>query len=184
MKTEFPVGALIREDHREMRRLFTELENRQSRPLAAPMLLTLLAAHSRAEESEVYPALRRHAGAADVVAHSQHEHAEADRLVEQLAQEDLDDDDFDRTLKSLVDAVNHHIEEEEESVLTEAGKLPLAKQHALGAAFAATRSAMLTSLSDPLTRRQLEQQGRNEGISGIRSMSRSELTDAVTADPS
>lgn len=184
MKTEFPVGALIREDHREMRRLFTELESRQSRPLAAPSLLALLAAHSRAEESEVYPALRRDTGAVGAVAHSQHEHAEADRLVEQLVQEDLDDDGFDRTLKSLIEAVVHHIEEEEESVLTEADKLPIEQQHALGAAFAAARSAVLTSISDPLTRRQLEQQGRNEGISGIRTMTRTELTDAVTADPS
>lgn len=51
MKTEFPVGDLIRNEHRELRRLFTELENRQGRPLAA---------------------------------RSQHGHAEADRLVEQL----------------------------------------------------------------------------------------------------
>lgn len=184
MQTTFPVGDLIRDDHREMRRLFTELESRQSRPLAAPMLLALLAAHSRAEESEVYPALRRNIDAVGAVAHSQHEHAEADRLVEELVREDLDDAGFHRTLTSLVEAVNHHIAEEEESVLTEADKLPIEQQHALGAAFTAARSAALTSLSDPLTRRQLEQQGRNEGLRGVRSMSRNELTDAVTADPS
>ena len=100
MQTTFPVGDLIRDDHREMRRLFTELESRQSRPLAAPMLLALLAAHSRAEESEVYPALRRDTDAVDAVAHSQHEHAEADRLVEELVREDLDDAGFDRTPSS------------------------------------------------------------------------------------
>lgn len=184
MNTKFPVGDLIREDHREMRRLFAELQSTQSRLLVAPVLLALLAAHSRAEESEVYPVLRRDAGAEDVVAHSQHEHAEADRLVERLVEADLADSDFDRILKSLVEAVNHHIEEEEESVLTEADKLPLEQQRALGMAFAAARSAVLTSISDPLTRRQLEQQGRNEGIGGIRTMTRGELTDAVTADPS
>lgn len=184
MNTEFPVGELIREDHREMRRLFNKLENRPSRPLAAPMLLALLAAHSRAEESEVYPALRRDTGALDEVAHSQHEHAEADRLVEQLVNEDLDDDAFDRTLKSLVEAVNHHIEEEEETVLTEADKLPIDEQKSVGSAFALARSATLISVSESLTRQQLEQQGRNEGLSGIRSMTRTQLTSAVTKDPS
>ncbi|MEO8107169.1 MAG: hemerythrin domain-containing protein [Actinomycetes bacterium] len=182
MHTEFPVSELIRDDHREMRRLFGELQNPRLRPLAAPTLLALLAAHSRAEETEVYPKLRHEAG--DAVAHSQHEHAEADRLVERLVKHNLNEDEFEHTLKSLVEAVNHHIEEEENTVLTEADKLPASEQRVLGSAFTEARSKILTSIADPLTRTQLEQQARNEGLQSTRSMTRDDLVGAVTEDPS
>lgn len=184
MKTTVPVSELIRDDHEGMRRLFADLESRERRPLAAPMLLALLAAHSRAEESEVYPALRNGSDDDEAVAHSQEEHAEADRLVERLVQADLDDDEFDRTLRSLVKAVEHHIEEEEATVLSIADELPADDQRKLGAAFAAARSAALTSISDHLTRSQLEQQARNQGTSGIRSMTREQLKQVVTANES
>lgn len=184
MRTAVPVSTLIRDDHEQMRRLFEDLEVREHRPLAAPVLLALLAAHSRAEEAEVYPALRNGSDDNEAVAHSQEEHAEADRLVERLVQADLDDDEFDRTLRSLVKAVNHHIEEEESTVLTIADGLPEDEQRQLGASFVAARSAALISISDHLTRSQLEQQARNEGASGIRSMTREQLKHAVTANDS
>ena len=50
------VVDLIMQDHREVERLFDELkDNPDKRPNLLPVLTTLLTAHSRAEEAEVYP---------------------------------------------------------------------------------------------------------------------------------
>lgn len=179
MKTSFPVSELIRRDHREMERLFDELTQVEKRPLVAPTLLALLGAHSRAEESEVYPVLRKETDAAEDVAHSQQEHAEADVLVSRLVHGDLDGDKYDRTLKRLVETVSHHIQEEESDVLPKLDDLPRAQQLKLGSAFANARAEILCSGPDSLSREQLEQQARNEGLSGIGAMNKRKLSHAV-----
>src|SRR3954447_4558111 len=111
------VVDLIVQDHRELQRLFAELRSEPAkRPTLAPVMSTLLFAHSRAEESEVYPRARA-AGGQDDVEHSQEEHLAADRLAERLTSLDPESDEFAQVLEELVEAVTHHLEEEEESVL-------------------------------------------------------------------
>ena len=56
-------------------------------------------------------------GGSEDVAHSQAEHIEADELLGQLAKTDPASEDFDRVLQKVVDAVSHHVEEEESTVL-------------------------------------------------------------------
>jgi hemerythrin superfamily protein len=74
------VVELIMQDHREVERLFQELQNfPDKRPLLTPVLAALLVAHSRAEEAEVYPAAKDEAGDVEDVAHSQEEHTKARR---------------------------------------------------------------------------------------------------------
>jgi Hemerythrin HHE cation binding domain len=69
------VVELIMNDHREVERLFEELKNSpEKRPNLLPVLTTLLTAHSRAEEAEMYPVARDEAGETEEVAHSQEEH--------------------------------------------------------------------------------------------------------------
>ena len=79
------VVDLILQDHEELKRLFDVLQKEpDKREGLAPVMSTLLFAHSRAEESEVYPAAGS-AGAQDDVEHSQKEHLAADQLAERLA---------------------------------------------------------------------------------------------------
>src|SRR5215218_9572262 len=79
------VVELIKTDHREVERLFDLLKKQvETRALYLPVLAALLIAHSRAQESEVYPVARSEAGETDEVAHSQAEHAEAEELLVQL----------------------------------------------------------------------------------------------------
>ena len=88
------VVDLIMSDHREVERLFDVLKNEpEKRSLTLPVLTTLLTAHSRAEESEVYPAAAESGGAEDVE-HSQKEHLEADQLLAKLADTDPDAPEF------------------------------------------------------------------------------------------
>ena len=85
------VVDLIMQDHREVERIFAELKNHPENDSTwYPVLVTLLAAHSRAEESEVYPAARDEAGEAEDVEHSQEEHLLADQLLARLAATDPD----------------------------------------------------------------------------------------------
>ena len=87
---------VIMQDHREVERLFEELRTSPAkRPGLVPVLTTLLTAHSRAEEAEVYPVARDEAGESDEVEHSQEEHLLADKLLAKLADTDPNSPDFD-----------------------------------------------------------------------------------------
>jgi hemerythrin superfamily protein len=90
------VVDLIMQDHREVERLFDELkESPEKRPNLLPVLTTLLTAHSRAEEAEVYPVAASEAGEKEEVSHSQQEHIEADQLLAKLAATDPTSAQFD-----------------------------------------------------------------------------------------
>ncbi|WP_235735896.1 hemerythrin domain-containing protein [Nocardioides alcanivorans] len=159
------VVDLILNDHRELERQFHRLLTEPtSRPTLVPMMTALLTAHSRAEEAEVYPAARD-AGAREDVEHSQKEHLEADRIARKLAATDPGSDEFASVLKELVEAVRHHIEEEEETVLVDMRKLLDERRRAqLAQAFLDARSAHLGEQPGDATKADLEQQAANVDI--------------------
>ncbi len=171
------VVDLITSDHREVERLFEILKNQpDQRVTALPVLTSLLIAHSRAEEAEVYPVARDEAGAQEDVAHSQEEHIEAERLLEQLQQADPEGPDFETLLQQVVDAVSHHVEEEESKVLPAMrNELADARREDLGFAFADARAAHLGEMPGEATKESLQQQARNIGMSGSASKSKDEL---------
>ncbi|MEV6415794.1 hemerythrin domain-containing protein [Kribbella sp. NPDC051718] len=171
------VVDLIMQDHREVERLFDELKNNpDKRKGLVPVLTTLLSAHSRAEESAVYPAAAAEADEADDVAHSQEEHIEADQLLAELAATDPDSAAFDKALQNLVDAVTHHVEEEETKVLPGMrANLSQERLLELGEAFAASRKEHLGDQPDDITRDELLQQARNADISGVSSLAKDDL---------
>ena len=177
------VVDMIMDDHREVERLFDRLKHEpESRALVLPAVTALLIAHSRAEESEVYPAARDEAGEADQVEHSQAEHVEAEQLLEQLAGMDPGDVGFETTLQELVDAVQHHVDEEESSVLPGLRERLSAERLAeLGEAFAQQRAEHLGEAPGEATRDELLQQAANAGIEGASSMSKAELKSALEA---
>jgi hemerythrin superfamily protein len=177
MAAETSPADLIRSDHREMERLFALLETPANRTMVAPVFVALLAAHSRAEESEVYPALRT--DGSEEVAHSQEEHVEADRLAARLVDLDLAEGEFTTTLQKLIEKVSHHIEEEEEKVLPRLDRLPKETRSKLGRAFVRARGEHLTAGTTSFTRDELETQARNEGVEGTRSMTKEQLAAEV-----
>ena len=170
------VVDLIMSDHREVERLFVVLENEPAqRALALPVLTTLLTAHSRAEESEVYPAAAE-AGGAEDVEHSQKEHLAADQLLGRLADTDPMAPEFEERLKELVDAISHHVEEEEKTVLPGMRERMDADRLAeLADRFSATRAELLGDQPDDITRDQLVQQARNIDLEGASDKRKGEL---------
>lgn len=175
------LSELIRSDHREFRRMFSELRLPATRPLIAPMLVALLGAHARSEEAHVYPALRDRVGAPDAVEHSQEEHVEGDRLAAQLADTPLDDPKFDDILDKLVDSVSHHLEEEEESVLPKLDQLSDADQQSVTESFLKTRAQHLCAGVTDLSKNELRQQAINEGVDQASSMNKEELQESLRA---
>lgn len=170
------VVDLIMNDHRELERIFEQVRTQpDQRATMVPLMITLLTAHSRAEEAEVYPAAAE-AGIADDVEHSQKEHLEADQLAAAVAATEVDAPDFEEKLKQLVDAVSHHIEEEESTVLPGMRQgLSTDRLGELGRAFAASREQHLGDRPDDITKSELDQQAANAGLTGASGQTKDEL---------
>jgi hemerythrin-like domain-containing protein len=169
------VVDLIMNDHRELERIFDQLMNQpDKRPSLVPVMITLLTAHSRAEEAEVYPAAAAAGGSKDVQ-HSQKEHLEADQLAAAVAETDFDSPDFPQALQKLIDGVKHHVDEEESTVLPGMREhLDAARLDELGQAFLRSRAEHLGDMPEDITKEQLEQQAANVDVSAS-GMSKDEL---------
>ena len=175
------VVDLIMQDHREVERLFGELkQHADRRPLVVPVLAALLTAHSRAEEAEVYPVAKAEADEAEEVAHSQREHAQAEQLLVRLTEADPQSAEFDKVLAELEEAVTHHVEEEESTVLPKMRQhLDDARRAELGRAFAASRADHLGDRPGQASREELQTQARNAGLTGASGMSKKELVEQL-----
>jgi len=175
------VVELIKKDHREVERMFESLRSDPAaRPGLVPVLTTLLAAHSRAEESEVYPVVSGELDAVDDVAHSQEEHIEADQLLERLAGCDPEGAEFEEVLRQVVDAVAHHLEEEETTVLPHMSTgLSDERRAELGDAFLQVRQEHLGDQPDDITKAQLQQQATNAEVGGTSGLGKDQLQDRL-----
>jgi hemerythrin superfamily protein len=178
------VTDLILEDHKQLKDLFGKLRTGTTgqRELLMPVMSAMLVAHSRAEESQVYPAVRDEAGDAEDVEHSQEEHAAAELALVKLTSTSPESDDFTSALEELIEAVTHHMDEEESDVLPamRSGLKP-ARLDELGEAFLAARAEHWGDKPGEATRTDLEIQARNADIDGRSTMSRDELKKAVDA---
>jgi hemerythrin superfamily protein len=171
------VVELIKNDHREVERLFDLMKQHPAtRGLNFPVVSALLIAHSRAEESEVYPVAKDEAGETEEVAHSQGEHAEAEHMLEEMAAMDPESAEFDTALDELIKAVSHHVEEEESKVLPGIKqRLSDARRADLGEAFVTARTEHLGERPGQATREELLQAARNAGLTGTSNSSKEEI---------
>lgn len=160
------VVDLIMQDHREFERIFDQLKTQpETRATLVPVFTTLLAAHGRAEELEVYPAARAETGEADEVEHSQEEHLQADKLALELGELDPGSAEFDEKLAELMDAVTHHLEEEEETVLKSMREsMSEERRVELGEKFLTSRAEHLGDQAEDITKDELKQQAENVGM--------------------
>jgi hemerythrin superfamily protein len=175
------VVDLILQDHREFERMFDQLRTQpESRPTLVPVMATLLYAHERAEEGEVYPAARE-AGGAEDVEHSQKEHLAADQLATRLGETDPGGPEFDEVLEELMHAVKHHLDEEEETVLPHMReRMDAARLDELGQAFLTAREQHLGGQQEDISKAELEQQAENVDLKGASGMSKDELADELS----
>jgi hemerythrin superfamily protein len=145
--TEGDVLDLILDDHRLFESLLRELRDSSAdRDVVRRTFAALHVAHAEAEESEVYPTLRRKDAITEHEAeHGEEEHAEGNQaLLAVLEAEQLEGDEFDDLVEELAGKVNHHLTEEELTILNPArDDVADDVRRRLGAAFAAERNAQL-----------------------------------------
>jgi len=138
---------LILDDHRLFESLLRDLRDSSAdRDSVRQALATLHVAHAEAEETYVYPKLRRKDAIGEHEAeHGQEEHAEGhEALLAVLELDRTDTQEFDDAVENLATAVNHHLTEEELTILNPAREEVEADVRAeLGEQFARERNAQV-----------------------------------------
>ncbi len=138
---------LILDDHRRFEGLMRDLRDSTSdRDAVRKALAALHVAHAEAEEKHVYPKLRRkHAISDHEAEHGEEEHAEGHQaMLKVLELTGTDTQAFDDAVEGLATALNHHLTEEELTILNPAREeVGEQVRAALGESFATERNAQL-----------------------------------------
>jgi Hemerythrin HHE cation binding domain len=141
------VVELILADHRRFEGLLRDLRDATSdRAAVRRALAAVLIGHAEAEERCVYPQLQRaRAVSAHEAQHGEHEHAEGhEALLTVLKAEDPASQEFDDAVEELARVINHHLTEEELTILNPArSEVPADVRAELGARFAAERNRQI-----------------------------------------
>ncbi|WP_067964747.1 hemerythrin domain-containing protein [Nocardiopsis trehalosi] len=113
---------VIVSDHREVERIFTELESAgltaERRRDLVDHVVAELVRHSVAEEQYMYPAARKVLPDGDeIVDHELEEHAEAEQVMRDITRLDPGDPAYDERVRALIADIRHHIQDEERDLL-------------------------------------------------------------------
>ncbi|SCG67841.1 hemerythrin domain-containing protein [Micromonospora inositola] len=112
--------VLLKEDHKEMRRLFREFQKAEDGPASrrqelVNQILEALTVHTYLENEVMYPEVRKLLpDLEDDILESYEEHHVADLLCAELAAMDASDERFVAKTTVLIENVEHHVEEEEQ----------------------------------------------------------------------
>jgi len=112
--------VLLKQDHKEIRKLFREFEEAGERALKrkgklVDRILEALTVHTYIENECMYPEVRKLLpDVADDVLESYEEHHVADVLCMELATMSPEDERFDAKTTVLIESVTHHMDEEEQ----------------------------------------------------------------------
>lgn len=110
---------LLRKDHSSVRSLFNKFDRigRNAYDKKAELFDQVrreLQLHSRAEQEIFYPAVKsRNGDGRRLISQALQEHREVDELLTQIARINVKHVNFDEKFETLIEAVEHHIEEEE-----------------------------------------------------------------------
>jgi iron-sulfur cluster repair protein YtfE (RIC family) len=110
--------ALLETDHRRMEDLLKKGEDTTTRAVKGrrellDSLTSELTTHELIEEKLLYPALKPHPEANDIVLEGYQEHHVADLILKELHEISPDDEEWGAKFKVLKENIEHHIEEEE-----------------------------------------------------------------------
>jgi hypothetical protein len=119
---------LLQDDHRKMKKMLDEGEDTTERAVKTrgellERITRELQAHERIEEEILYPALKEHAQAKEIVLEGYQEHHVADLLIRELHETDFADERWGAKFSVLKENIEHHIEEEEGEMFKKARKL-------------------------------------------------------------
>ena len=107
---------ILKQDHQKVKGLFQEIRKDSDRGRQKELfdkIDTELEIHTHIEETVFYPAVDEHEEFKDMIAEALEEHQEVKSLLDELEELGADDHDFGSKLQQLMEAVEHHVEEEE-----------------------------------------------------------------------
>ncbi len=114
-RTTVNATKLLRSQHDDVALLFKEFEsadNSEARRRLFEEIADKLAVHTTIEENVFYPAV--YVGELkDLLKEAVEEHLSAKRVIAELLQMDLDDENFVGKVKVLQELIEHHVDEEE-----------------------------------------------------------------------
>jgi hemerythrin-like domain-containing protein len=113
--------ALLKKDHDSIKKQLKDLEETTSKAVKTRQdlfgrLKLTLTVHEQMEEAVLYPALKQHAEAKDIVLEAYEEHDVVDKVLGDLEATPFDDDSWHAKLKVMSENLHHHIEEEEQEM--------------------------------------------------------------------
>ena len=160
---------LILDDHRRFEALLRDLRDSTSdRDAVRKALAALHVAHAEAEEKHVYPKLQRKDAITEHEAeHGEEEHAEGhDAMLKVLEHPDTDSEEFEDAVEDLATALNHHLTEEELTILNPAREEVDAEfRESLGVEFLTERNRQLDDDCGSIENvRRIVSQARREGL--------------------
>ena len=116
---------LLEEDHKKMKKLLEDLDSTTERGVKTREELfakvkTELKIHETIEEEILYPALKEHPKAKEIVLEGYEEHHVADTILSEIQDVPVDDERWGAKLSVLKENIEHHIEEEEDEMFKKA----------------------------------------------------------------
>ena len=115
---------LLKEDHRKVEELFTELESASGKAKLEvfKQIKTELELHTHIEEKIFYPALEDPKETHDLALEAYEEHAVVKKLLKELSRAKTANDEWEAQAKVLQENVEHHVQEEENELFKKADK--------------------------------------------------------------
>jgi hypothetical protein len=156
-KDDMDAVELLSSQHREVEKLFEEIENAENAEDKEALFEDLadkLAIHARIEEEFFYPAMHEKK-TEDMVLEAFVEHTSVKRLLADLMETDPSEPAFDAQIKVLKEQIEHHVEEEE-GQLFPASKKVLNKEEL--SAIAQEMLALQTELEDSEPRNEIPEE--------------------------
>src|SRR2546427_2316758 len=118
---------LLKQDHKKVEKLFTEMEKKEARQKLFPELDRELSVHAEIEEKIFYPATKEAEPTRDLVLESIEEHKQIKMVLSDLEKADMNTDTWLAGLKVLMEDVQHHVGEEEKELFPKVKSKVLSK---------------------------------------------------------
>ncbi len=113
------IFELIKADHRKVEKIFSELQSTNSSKKldqGFKQLYQELNLHAQVEELTFYPSIRNYEGTEELLEEAEEEHTEVKVMLEQMKSIDSSSAEFKEKISQLKEAVQHHVQEEENEV--------------------------------------------------------------------
>jgi hemerythrin superfamily protein len=119
-----PVLAMLKDDHKNVKRLFEEYKGANSRKQQeiAATVVHELEVHAALEEDLIYPAIRQQIDEDELMNEATEEHHLVHVLIGELKKLDASDEIFTAKFTVLGELVKHHVKEEEGEMFPKAQK--------------------------------------------------------------